>query len=211
MHLTMSGLQAAMPRLDRLPRITSMAFPRRLPTFSCSRVGPCLSPSRMTETDSARVRTKMSISTGNCLTSRAPARQYCHKLTIISYNMHAASGNILSTAELIKKKLSGESIPEPPFHRLPLYEAGAYKQFVQDSMQIATSSDYSSPQRIEVNIATGKNTSDYNFGQTRGGASVGVSTGWFSFSASASHSEESSTCKLAQSRPKFRLRSLITT
>ncbi|KAI8194769.1 hypothetical protein KHU50_011450 [Colletotrichum sp. SAR 10_65] len=109
------------------------------------------------------------------------------------YNMHAASGNILSTAELIKKKLSGESIPEPPFHRLPLYEAGAYKQFVQDSMQIATSSDYSSPQRIEVNIDTGKNTSDYNFGQTKGGASVGVSTGWFSFSANASHSEESST------------------
>ncbi|KXH43604.1 hypothetical protein CNYM01_02743 [Colletotrichum nymphaeae SA-01] len=112
------------------------------------------------------------------------------------YNMHAASGNVLSTAELTQKFLSGETIPEPPFHRLPLYEAGSYKQFVQDAMQKARSSDYSSPQRIDVNIDTGKTTADYNFGQTNGGANVGVSNGWFSFNAGASHSSESSTLQL---------------
>ncbi|KAK1672725.1 hypothetical protein BDP55DRAFT_731225 [Colletotrichum godetiae] len=41
-----------------------------------------------------------------------------------------------------------------------------------------------------------KTTADYNFGQTKGGANVGVSSVWFSFNAGASHSSESSTLQL---------------
>jgi hypothetical protein len=115
------------------------------------------------------------------------------RLTISSFNMKAASGAPLSNAELLNKERLGEKVPEPLTYRVPLYDAPDYKTFVQDAMKKATSSDYSSPNRIEVNIDTGKDTSDYNFGQTQGGASIGVGTPWFSFSAGASHSEEHST------------------
>lgn len=116
--------------------------------------------------------------------------------------MHAATGNTLSTAELIRKELKGEKIAPPSFHRLPLYDAPHYKQFVQDAMSKATSSDYNPSQSITVEIDTGKNTSDYNFGQTKGGASVGASVGWFSFSAGASHSSESSTLQTGSESSK---------
>lgn len=116
--------------------------------------------------------------------------------------MRAATGNTLSTAELIRKELSGEKIAPPSFHRLPLYDAPNYKQFVQDAMSKATSSDYNPSQSITVEIDTGKNTSDYNFGQTHGSASVGASVGWFSFSAGASHSSESSTLQTGSESSK---------
>lgn len=128
--------------------------------------------------------------------------RYCAKLTHISYNMHAATGNTLSTAELIRKTLSNEKIAPPSFHRLPLYDAPDYKQFVQDAMSKATSSDYNPSQSITVDIDTGKDTSDYNFGQTKGSASVGASVGWFSFSAGASHSSESTTLQTGSESSK---------
>jgi hypothetical protein len=106
--------------------------------------------------------------------------------------MKAASGSPLSTAELIRKQNLGEKIPDPQTYRVPLYNADGYKSFIQDAMQKYNSSDYTSAQRIDVDIDTGKSTSDYNFGQTQGGASVGVGTPWFSFSTNASHSSESS-------------------
>ncbi|KAK1460813.1 hypothetical protein CMEL01_15110 [Colletotrichum melonis] len=107
------------------------------------------------------------------------------------YNMHAAIDNGLSTAEIISKIHQGDDISEPSFQRLPLYEAGSYKQFVQDALQEANDGDYSSPQRIEVNIDVEGDASDYEFGQTGGDGNVGAGTGWFSFSDDASHSEES--------------------
>lgn len=116
--------------------------------------------------------------------------------------MHAATGNTLSTAEIIRKTLQNEKIAPPSFHRLPLYDAPHYKQFVQDAMSKATSSDYNPSQSITVEIDTGKNTSDYNFGQTKGGASVGASVGWFSFNAGASHSSESSTLQTGSESSK---------
>lgn len=106
--------------------------------------------------------------------------------------MQAASGNPLSTAELIRKQNLGEKVPDPPTYRVPLYNADGYKSFIQDAMQKYSSSDYTSAQRIEVSIDAGKSTSDYNFGQTQGGGSVAAGTPWFSFSANASHSSESS-------------------
>ncbi|KAK7697310.1 hypothetical protein SLS64_013658 [Diaporthe eres] len=124
------------------------------------------------------------------------------ELDFDGYNMRAATGNTLSTAELIRKELSGEKIAPPSFHRLPLYDAPQYKQFVQDAMSKATSSDYNPSQSITVEIDTGKNTSDYNFGQTQGSASVGASVGWFSFSAGASHSSESSTLQTGSESSK---------
>lgn len=116
--------------------------------------------------------------------------------------MHAATGNTLSTAEIIQKTLSNEKIAPPAFHRLPLYDAPHYKQFVQDAMSKATSSDYNPSQSITVEIDTGKNTSDYNFGQTKGGASVGARYGWFSFNAGASHSTESTTLQTGSESSK---------
>ncbi|KAK1446567.1 hypothetical protein CCUS01_12315 [Colletotrichum cuscutae] len=107
------------------------------------------------------------------------------------YNMHAAIDNGLSTAEIISKIHQGNDISEPSFQRLPLYEAGSYKQFVQDALQEANDGDYSSPQRIEVNIDAEEDVSDYDFGQTGGDGNLGAGIGWFSFSDDASHSEES--------------------
>ncbi|RSL44901.1 hypothetical protein CEP53_011018 [Fusarium sp. AF-6] len=109
------------------------------------------------------------------------------------YNMHAAAGNVLTSAELILKQQKGEKVPPPSYYRVPLYDAPNYKRFVQAAMKQSSSSDYNPSQSIQVTIDTGKNTSDYNFGQTKGGASVGASIGWFSFSAGGNHSEESST------------------
>ncbi|KAK1518701.1 uncharacterized protein CCOS01_11521 [Colletotrichum costaricense] len=113
------------------------------------------------------------------------------EMDFVGYNMHAAIDNGLSTAEIISKNHQGDDISEPSFQRLPLYEAGSYKQFVQDALQEANDGDYSSPQRIEVNIDVEGDASDYEFGQTGGDGNIGAGTGWFSFSDDASHSEES--------------------
>ncbi|KAL2880410.1 hypothetical protein SGCOL_004127 [Colletotrichum sp. CLE4] len=45
-------------------------------------------------------------------------------------------------------------------------------------------------------LALLKTTADYNFGQTKGDANLGVNSVWFSFNAGASHSSESSTLQL---------------
>ncbi|TPX18943.1 uncharacterized protein E0L32_011336 [Thyridium curvatum] len=107
-------------------------------------------------------------------------------------NMHGAFGNILSPAELVRKANAGEKVPPPDFQRIPAFNAPKYKAAVQAAMRKATG-DYTPENSVSFTIDTGKNTSDFDFGQTSGSASVSASTfcGWFSFNASASHSEES--------------------
>ncbi|KAM0428832.1 hypothetical protein ACHAPT_006632 [Fusarium lateritium] len=111
------------------------------------------------------------------------------------FNVHGAIGDLLSTAELTRAYIANKKIPRPDFQRIPLYGADAYKKFVQDAMERATSSDFNpAANSIDVSIDTSKSASDYNFGQTQGGASIGGNIdGWISFSAGGSHSSESST------------------
>ncbi|RBR23745.1 uncharacterized protein FIESC28_03450 [Fusarium coffeatum] len=96
------------------------------------------------------------------------------------YNMKAASGGNLSNVELLNKERSGESIPDPLTSRVPLYQSPECEAFVKDAVTEAASGDYSSHNRIEVDIDTDKDTSDYNFGQPDD-ASVNAGTPWFSF------------------------------
>ncbi|KAM7210391.1 hypothetical protein V8F06_014222 [Rhypophila decipiens] len=107
------------------------------------------------------------------------------------FNMHCALGNILSPQELIRKLNNGEKVPPPTFQRLPLYQAPAYKDAVQD-MERKIGTDYKPNNSVSFTIDTNKSTSDFNFGQTTAGASVGVSYGWFSFNAGGSSSESKS-------------------
>ncbi|KAJ4199837.1 hypothetical protein NW767_007817 [Fusarium falciforme] len=109
------------------------------------------------------------------------------------YNMHVAAGDVLTSAELILNQQNGERVRPPSYYRVPLYDAPNYKTFVQSAMEKSSSSDYNPSQSIRVTIDAGKDPSDYNFGQTRSRASIGASIGWFSFSASRKHFQESST------------------
>ncbi|KXH62987.1 hypothetical protein CSAL01_12952 [Colletotrichum salicis] len=98
------------------------------------------------------------------------------------FDMRAASGNILSTAELTRTNiLSGDAIPEPPFSTAYLCN--------EQRLQLT-------PRGSRSTSIPGRTRPTTNFGQTKGGANVGVSNGWFSFNAGASHSSESSNLQL---------------
>ncbi|KAF2761537.1 hypothetical protein EJ05DRAFT_482408 [Pseudovirgaria hyperparasitica] len=110
------------------------------------------------------------------------------------FNFASAMGNPPNPAELIRKQKSGEKVPDPPTSRIPVYNAPLYKKAVQDAMQYAIDSKHEPKNSVGIEIDLGKSTSDFHFGHTQGGASVDVSYGgWFSFSANASHEEESQT------------------
>lgn len=101
-------------------------------------------------------------------------------------------GNVLSPAELLNAYNNGTKVPDPTFQRLPAYNAPNYKKAVQDA-EARVGNDDHPKNSVTFNIDTGKQTSDFNFGQTSGGANVGVSYGWFSFNANAEHSSSSET------------------
>lgn len=107
--------------------------------------------------------------------------------------MRCAVGNLLSPAELVNANNSGKTIPDPPFHRLPYYNAPNYKTSVQTA-QRQVGSEYEPSGSLEFTIDTGKDTSSFNFGQNTAGGGASVSYGgWFSFDANASHSSKSET------------------
>ncbi|KAF4974303.1 hypothetical protein FZEAL_8777 [Fusarium zealandicum] len=109
----------------------------------------------------------------------------------LGYNMRGAFGNVLTAAELTRAYQSGENVPAPDYAYIPLYQAPDYTQFVQDAMSNAASGDYNPSYSIDVNIDTSMSTSDYDFGQTDGGANSTVNVGgWFSFSAAGSQPDE---------------------
>ena len=128
------------------------------------------------------------------------------ELTYFSFNFHAASGNVLSDAELLQKLQLGETVPDPPFMRRPAYHAPSYRLAVQAAMKKARG-DYEPENSVEFMIDMNRNTSDFNFGQTSAGGSVGFSYGgWFSFNASANHSSESSTLQTGSESESVRVR-----
>ncbi|KAJ3456627.1 hypothetical protein MRS44_016650 [Fusarium solani] len=88
------------------------------------------------------------------------------------YNMHVAAGDVLTPAELIRNQQNGERVQPPSYYRVSLYDAPNYKTFVQSAMEKSSGSDYNPSERR---------------------AGVGASIGWFSFSASGKHFQESST------------------
>ena len=107
--------------------------------------------------------------------------------------MRGVLGDILSPQELIRLFKKETPAPTPLFQRLPAYTATSYKQAVQAAeRKIGTT--YKPENSMGFKIDTGKNTSDFNFGQTNASASASVTYApWFSFTASASHSSESRT------------------
>ena len=116
--------------------------------------------------------------------------------------MHGSMGNILSPAELLQSYNKGEKVPEPPFQRLPAYNAPTYKAAVQAAMKSA-GGDYKAEPKITFNIDTGKSTSDFKLGQTTVAGGVGATFGgWFSFNASGSHSSESTTLTTGEESSK---------
>ncbi|RSL66499.1 hypothetical protein CEP54_003658 [Fusarium duplospermum] len=109
------------------------------------------------------------------------------------HNMRAAAGSLLTSEELIRNQQNGERVRPPSYERVPLYESPDYERFVQRAMGKSSRSNYNPSQSIRFTIDTQKDTSHYNFGQTRAVDSVGASTGWFSFSTGGDRSRESST------------------
>lgn len=102
-------------------------------------------------------------------------------------------GNVLSPAEVLRLYNSNKPVPEPAFQRLPAYNAPNYKTAVQTA-QTKSGNKYDPAASVEFTIDSGKSTSDFKFGQTTGGANIGVSWGgWFSFNAGGSHSSSSET------------------
>lgn len=107
--------------------------------------------------------------------------------------MHVAAGDVLTSAELIRNQQNGERVWPPFYYRAPLYDVPNYEAFVQSATEKSSNSDYNPSQSIRVTIDTGKDPSDYNFGQTRSRASVGPSIGWFSFNPSGKQPRDFST------------------
>ncbi|RTE80740.1 hypothetical protein BHE90_004788 [Fusarium euwallaceae] len=122
------------------------------------------------------------------------------------YNMNAATGNPLTSTELIRIQKNGERVPPPSSERVPLYDSPDYERFVQRAMEKSSRSNYNPSQSIQFTIDTQKDTSHYNFGQTRGADSVGASTGWFSFSTGGDRSRESSTLQTGSETPQVSIK-----
>ncbi|KAM7217518.1 hypothetical protein V8F06_007149 [Rhypophila decipiens] len=111
---------------------------------------------------------------------------------IDGFNMHCAIGNVLSPQELIRALNNGETVPKPTFQRLPLYQSAEYKAAVE-AMERKIGTSFKPANSVPFTVDYRKDTSEYNFGQTTAGASLGVSwAGWFSFNAGGSFSESKS-------------------
>lgn len=122
--------------------------------------------------------------------------------------MQAAIGNVLSTAELLRKQAGDQSIPKPSTHLVPAYSAPAYKKFVQ-SAQSRSGGKYEPTHYVEFSIDTNTDTSKFNFGQTSAGANVGFSYGWLGFSAGGSGSESTTTFQTGSDASSVRIKLLF--
>ncbi|RSL70395.1 hypothetical protein CEP51_012201 [Fusarium floridanum] len=122
------------------------------------------------------------------------------------YNMRAAAGNLLTSAELIRNQQDRDRVRPPSYERVPLYDSPDYGTFVQRAIEKSSSSNYNPSQSIQFTIDTRKDTSDYSFGQTRGVDSVGASTGWFSFRTGGDRSRESSTLQTGSETPQVSIK-----
>ncbi|KAM7183141.1 hypothetical protein V8F33_013771 [Rhypophila sp. PSN 637] len=134
---------------------------------------------------------------------------------IDGFNMHCAVGNVLSPQELIRALNNGEKVPKPTFQRLRLYQSAEYKAAVE-AMERKIGTSFKPSNSVSFTVDYRKDTSEYNFGQTTAGASLGVSwAGWFSFNAGGSFSESKSIITTAhetenvsvKTSPKYTLRS----
>lgn len=104
--------------------------------------------------------------------------------------MHAAFGDVLSVAELRRLQSVGQPAPVPSSVRVPLYSAARYRGFIIDA-QTKAGGEYVPENSQAFTVDTGKDTTDYNFGQNSVGAHYGG--GWFySFGASGEASTEKS-------------------
>lgn len=93
---------------------------------------------------------------------------------VASYNMPAAVRDLISVGQLLNMELAVTTAPDPTTAFIPLYNAPGYKTFV-DEAQTKVGSEYEPAQSKVFTINTGKEASDYNFGQTSVGASHGGS------------------------------------
>ncbi|KAM7194155.1 hypothetical protein V8F20_008075 [Naviculisporaceae sp. PSN 640] len=106
------------------------------------------------------------------------------------FNMKAAIGSPLSSEQILLKRQKGETIPTPPFQRLPLYQADGYETFVKDA-ETKIGTKYEPRDSFELNIDTSLNRNSFDFSQFQGSAGASISIGpWFAVGADASHTEE---------------------
>lgn len=119
--------------------------------------------------------------------------------------MPAAIGNVLSTAELLRKQSSNQPIPKPSTHLVPTYDAKGYKKFIQEAQTMSGGKD-DAADSVEFSIDTKDETSKFNFGQTSAGANVGFSYGWLGFSAGGSSSESTSTLETGSDASSVRIK-----
>lgn len=106
--------------------------------------------------------------------------------------MVCSIGSPPSNEEVLNAQKKHETLPDPPSQRLPLYEAPSYIPFIRTAQNNALK-PYDPKIFVEVNVDTGKDTSDYHFGQENVEANVGFTDGWFSIHASGGHESTSET------------------